>query len=68
MGEIYLEGRTHRDVCSALYGLLSETARALDKQLQGAVKRFRAVDVGKENGGLHIGLLSPGSDDVMALQ
>lgn len=41
MREIFLEGRTHRDFSSALYGLLSETARALDRQLQSAVKAHR---------------------------
>lgn len=44
MREIFLEGRTHRDFSSALYGLLSETARALDRQLKSAVKAHRTVE------------------------
>lgn len=44
MKEVLLEGRTHRDFSSALYGLLSETARALDRQLQSAVKSHRTVE------------------------
>ncbi|KAF1345831.1 hypothetical protein BDV97DRAFT_401216 [Delphinella strobiligena] len=41
--KIFLEGRTHRDFSSALYGLLSETARALDRQLKGVVEAHRAA-------------------------
>lgn len=54
LAEVYLEGRTHRDFCSALYGLLSETARVLEFQLQGVVGRYRdamAVHCGGAGGG-----------------
>ena len=42
MEKIYLKGRTHDDFCSALYGLLSQSARALEKWCRDPLLSFKA--------------------------